>query len=343
MSNIYPTCSPSYIPYQDPSCNMAFVTPVLVSNSLDDCSRFFDINLLNPWGLLLTNDTVWVANESSGLLTSYDLVGRRLQIVSVFGPMGNIEHPTGLIRNCTNAFVLVRGPISAPSVLLMATREGTINGYNQDIWPNNSITVINNSDCHAVYTGLAIVGTTIYAADFYNQKIDVYDGEFCQVKTFPFVDEFSSDPIPEDYGPYNIVRMQDVLFVTYARQNELDNQYEVPVGGFISIFTFDGLFVRRFGSRGVLNAPWALLYAPSSFGYPSSAIMVGNYGDGVINIFGPNGQFLDQLKDEFCNIISFGNLRSLVPNPCCSRIIYWTASTCNLRTARMGTINSNLD
>lgn len=329
-------------PYQDPSCFLGFCTDILVSNFID-IAKFTDINLLDPWGLLIIKDIIWVANAGTGLLTNYNLLGgSMLSSVNVFGPIGNIAQPTGMVLNCNpDTFPIVNGPIIGPSNILIATRDGTINGYNCSVYPDNSIIIIDNSINNSVYTGLEIVGNVIYAVDFYNQKIDVYDGYLNKIN-FPFVDEYSSDPIPGDFSPYNIINIGDYLYVTYARQSPFDNQYEL-LGrghGFVSIFTLDGLFVRRFVSRYVLNTPRAVLLAPSWFRYPAGSIMIGNFGDGIINIFLPDGKYLDQLKDEFGNIISIEGLRSLYVSPNFCRTIYWTASSNNLRTAYLGAINT---
>src|SRR4029078_12739484 len=56
--------------------------------------------------------------------------------------------------------------------------------------------------------------------------------------------------------------------------------------------------VKRFASQGPLNSPWGLAIAPASFGAFSGALLVGNFGDGLISAFDPNsGAFLGQLKN----------------------------------------------
>jgi uncharacterized protein (TIGR03118 family) len=40
-------------------------------------------------------------------------------------------------------------------------------------------------------------------------------------------------------------------------------------------------------SGGTLNAPWGLAIAPSSFGAMAGDLLVGNFGDGHINIYDP--------------------------------------------------------
>lgn len=337
----YDYCFYDRTPFQNPCIALNFTVHNLVSN-VPDLAPVFDLNLLDPWGVIIINDEVWVANTGTGLLTKYDLLGRPLlPIVNVFGPVNNIAQPTGIAKNYDLlAFPIINGPISAPSMILTATRDGTINGYNFDVDPNNCILLIDNSKNKCVYTGIEIVGNTIYVADFYNQKIDVFDAKL-EKKDLPFIDEFSGDPIPEDYAPYNIINIGDFLYVTYAKQSPLDNQYQLPGRGhgYISIFNFDGKFIRRFASCGTLNSPWGVIPASSHYGFPAGSIMVSNFGDGKINIFDHTGKFIGTLTDGNNNEICLDGLRGITLNPNCDTILYWTESSNNFRDSFMGTIN----
>ena len=66
---------------------------------------------------------------------------------------------------------------------------------------------------------------------------------------------------------------------------------EVPGAGlgYVDVFDFSGNFVSRFASAGALNAPWGIAVAPSGFGSLAGDVLIGNFGDGKINIFTPNG------------------------------------------------------
>jgi uncharacterized protein (TIGR03118 family) len=350
------------IPFQDPSLALGFTIQKLVSN-IPKTAKYLDIGLLVPWGVIVLDDIVWVVNSATGLLVSYDLCGKPiLPIVNIFGPVGNIAQPTGIAFNDNiDSFVVVKGPLRGPSYLIISTRDGTINGYNNNVDPCNAILLIDNSANNSIYTGLEVgitpvsnisnkrsdrpiirsIRSNIYVADFYNQRVDVFDGALKRITTCPFIDENTNDPIPEDYAPYNIVNIGDFLYVTYARQNPDDNQYELSGSGFgfISIFTFEGLFVKRFVSRGSLNAPWGLVLAPSSFGYPAGSIMVANYGDGTINIFDSEGKCVGPLRDSSNNVYCLGGLRGLSLNPNYAKIVYWTSNENFLRDAYMGSIN----
>jgi uncharacterized protein (TIGR03118 family) len=68
--------------------------------------------------------------------------------------------------------------------------------------------------------------------------------------------------------------------------------------GFVSVFNRFGQLERRLASRGTLNAPWGLEIAPASFGSFAGDLLVGNFGDGRINVFDrTNGRFRGQLRD----------------------------------------------
>ena len=47
-----------------------------------------------------------------------------------------------------------------------------------------------------------------------------------------------------------------------------------------------GVLMGRVATRGALNAPWGLAWAPATgFGKASGQLLVGNFGDGRINVF----------------------------------------------------------
>jgi hypothetical protein len=51
--------------------------------------------------------------------------------------------------------------------------------------------------------------------------------------------------------------------------------------------------VHRIASHGTLNAPWGLAIAPAGFGDLAGSLLVGNFGDGRINVF-TDGHFAGQ-------------------------------------------------
>src|SRR5262249_54415410 len=70
---------------------------------------------------------------------------------------------------------------------------------------------------------------------------------------------------------------------------------------------------RHFFSRGPLNSPWAVLRAPASgFGDASGKILIGNFGDGSINVFGPQGGFRGALRNSNGDSIAIDGLWGLI-------------------------------
>ena len=61
------------------------------------------------------------------------------------------------------------------------------------------------------------------------------------------------------------------------------------MSGVVNAFDLDGEFVRRVAAEGPLNAPWAVALAPSNFGEFSGQLLIGNFGDGRINVYDKSG------------------------------------------------------
>src|SRR5262249_34143018 len=52
-----------------------------------------------------------------------------------------------------------------------------------------------------------------------------------------------------------------------------------------------------FASHGPLNSPWGMTRASFAFGQFSGDILVGNFGNGHVNAFDSEGNFLGALRD----------------------------------------------
>jgi hypothetical protein len=93
---------------------------------------------------------------------------------------------------------------------------------------------------------------------------------------------------------------QTVLVVTYAQQDG-DARDEVTGEGLGLVNTFDtagNLIANLIPQGGELNAPWGIALAPENFGTLSNALLIANFGDGLINGFNAaSGEFIGTLKD----------------------------------------------
>jgi uncharacterized protein (TIGR03118 family) len=178
--------------------------------------------------------------------------------------------------------------------------------------------VANGAD-HAVYKGLAIgsVGgaTFLYATDLHNNKVDVFDANFA--KPAAMQGKFIDPNMPAGFVPFGIQALNGNLFVTFAQQDAAKHDEATGAGlGYVDVFDFSGNFVSRFASTGALNAPWGIAMAPAGFGSLQGDVLIGNFGDGTISIFSPNGTALASFEGPLMSTtgqpITFPGLWSLV-------------------------------
>jgi uncharacterized protein (TIGR03118 family) len=283
----------------------AYSNHVLVSDG-NVAADFTDPNLVNGWGVAFNpNGPVWVSDAGTGKSTLYDGTGKpQALVVTIPGVGGEPGEPTGVVFAGGNDFVVsmttASGTVSGPARFIFATEGGTIAAWAPTVNVTTAITVPTPAH-NANYKGLALSGngTThlLYAADFRNNRVDVFDGNFNPVtRRGAFVDRM----LPKGYAPFGIQAITGDIYVTYAKQDAAGDDEVAGQGfGFVDVYTPDGALLGRLASRGVLNAPWGVALAPNSFGDLGGAILVGNFGDGTINAFDPrNGHFLGSLRDQ---------------------------------------------
>jgi len=173
-----------------------------------------------------------------------------------------------------------------------------------------SFLVADRSDEGAIYKGLAIASTPdgdfLYASDFHNARVDMFDGDFNLVNT---PGAFVDPKLPAGFAPFGIQNIGGQIIVSYARQ-DADAEDEVAGQGlgFVDAFDPSGAFLGRVVSRGQLNAPWGLALAPAGFGRFGGDLLVGNFGDGRINAYAPqsNGPY-EFLAIDGLWALQFGN------------------------------------
>ena len=269
----------------------------LVSN-LSGVAFIQDPNLVNAWGIVYYGNKLWVADNGTGLITTYNVNGAiTTPVITV--PLASITTnlvgtPTGLVYNSGAGFVFTGGLGSGSAVLLTCTEDGTVSAYNGAV-DANAVRVIDRSGVSAIYKGLAIANN-LYVADFHNNRIDVFNTSFTLLGGFSFVDPY----LPVGYAPFNIVFHEGKLYVLYAKQDAgAEDDIAGSGNGFVSVFDTQGNFIKRFISNGYLNSPWAFIAAPNGCRFPKGHILIGNFGDGTISVYGSCGKFLGKLSD--CN------------------------------------------
>jgi uncharacterized protein (TIGR03118 family) len=254
----------------------------LVSDSSAVSAPLTDSSLVNGWGLSASATSPWwTSNNKTSTSNLYSGVGAKIALtVSVAGgPTGTVANPS------TTDFAVSQGNASGAARFLFDTQAGTIMGWSPTVNGTAAVTAVDNSSKGAVYDGLAILNSRLYAADFHNARIDSFDASWKPL-SLPFADP----NIPKGWAPFNIQALGGNLFVTYAQQDKTGKVNVAGGGlGYVDEFTPDGTLVVRVASKGnaraPLNAPWGLAMAPSNFGAYSGDLLVGNFGNGRISAY----------------------------------------------------------
>ena len=275
-----------------------------------------DPNLVNPWGMAVSaNGTIWVSDNGTGVSTLYHQDGTAAPLVvtipTAFQNRGT-GTPTGVVFNSTNFFQVTKNGTSAPAFFIFVSEDGSISGWNPDLDPTNAIIAVDNGRNrgvnHAVYKG-ATLGVAnghnfLFVSNFHTGQVETYDENFHQVNTNGFFDP----NLPAGYAPFGIRNFNGEIFVTYAKQDRAKHDdVDGPGFGFVNVFSTSGNFSRRLVSNGNLNAPWGLALV-------NNELWVGNFGDGLINVYDPmTGTFIETLMRADSTPLQIDRLWDLLP------------------------------
>jgi uncharacterized protein (TIGR03118 family) len=246
-----------------------------------------DASLVNGWGLSAGPTTPWwVSDNGTDSSTLYSGTGSKVAL-TVSVPGG----PTGTVFNASATdFVISQSGKSGAARFLFATEGGMILGWSPTVNGATAIPGVDRSASGAVYKGMTTMSDRLYATDFHNGRVDVFDATFNPVAGVTFADP----KLPKGYAPFGIQALAGSIFVTYAKQDAAKKD-DVPGdgNGYVDQFTPDGKLVARVAPGGrknaPSNAPWGLALAPSSFGVFSGDVLVGNFGNGRISAYQDRG------------------------------------------------------
>lgn len=308
-----------------------YIQKNLVSD-LPNVAERTDPHLVNPWGIAFAPmGPFQISDNGTGVSTAYDENGRPFpnstapEVITIPPPAGSPPPaaPTGVVFNGTQGFVVSERGRSGPSFFIFATEDGTISGWSPQVDQTRAVLAVDNSSnavdklkLGAVYKGLAIgessVGTLIYAANFRDGVVEMYDTRFRFERAFTDP-RITPDAKTPGFAPFGIRNIDGLLYVTFAVQNAArHDDVSGPGNGFIDVFTLEGAFLRRFSTGGVLNSPWGLALAPADFGPLSNTLLVGNFGNGLINAFDPaTGGFVGHLTNQHGDPIAIRGLWGL--------------------------------
>lgn len=270
-----------------------------------------DSSLVNAWGVSASSTSFfWVSDNGTGVSTLYKIdpvtnaPTKQGLTVTIPGD-GSV---TGQVFNSAAS----SGAFNGDSFLFVS-EDGTISGWRGALGTVAEKLQIDSPD--NVYKGAAFATTGghsyLYAANFHSGNIDVLKGD----ENAPDLTGKFTDPNqPAGYAPFNIQNLNDTLYVAYAKQGTGRDEEAGAGKGFVNAFDLQGNLLGRVGSQGTLNAPWGLALAPSSYGSLAGNLLVGNFGDGTINVFNlGSNTFVGQLLGSNSKPLMIDGLWALTP------------------------------
>jgi uncharacterized protein (TIGR03118 family) len=265
-----------------------YTVHALVSDDASVPAPGADTNLVNAWGISAGPTTPWwSANNGTNTSTLYSGAGAKVALtVAVAGG------PTGTVFNgSATDFPISQNGKSGAARFLFATEAGTVVGWSPTVNAAAAVTGADRSSVGAIYKGLATASDRLYATDFHNARVDVFDASF-NLMALPGA--FQDPKVPKGFAPFGIQALGGNIFVTYAKQDSAaKDDVAVPGQGYVDEFTPDGKLVAQVVNsqkkNAPLNAAWGLALAPTGFGNFAGDLLVGNFGNGRISAYAQNG------------------------------------------------------
>jgi uncharacterized protein (TIGR03118 family) len=263
-----------------------------------------DPTLINPWGVSI-GPAFWIDTAGTGFSLVDDASGNKQFSVTIPPAVSSEKNgsPAGTVFNADATVFTIPGSGSAQ--FLFGNLDGSIAAWNTST--TQPVTVVNNSSAKAAYTDIAVVknntGTFLLAANFAGKTVDVFDSSF---KAAKLAGSFTDPNLPAGYSPFGIHTIGNNVYVTYAQPNA-EGLENVGAGlGVVDQFDLNGNFLVQAIVGGNLNAPWGMALAPAGFGTLGGDLLVGNFGDGVINAYDPasfalKGQVIDATGAPIAN------------------------------------------
>lgn len=238
-----------------------------------------DAKLVNAWGLAASpTGPWWTANEARNASTLYAADGRK-QALTVRVAGG----PTGIVYSGGRGFVVRSGGAAGPARFIYACEDGTIRAWSPTVphrWSAEAVVAVDEGAKGAIFRGIALGPQRLYATDFHNGHVLVFDARWRPVVRRG---AFTDPKIPSWYAPFGIRVAGARVFVTYASPAPV-NGNDAPTGGYVDEFDLAGRLVARVAQMSELNEPWGLAVAPDG------KLLVANFGSGRINAYVRRGR-----------------------------------------------------
>ena len=195
--------------------------------------------------------------------------------------------------------------------------------------------------------GNLVEDNRLYAADFANGNIMVFDNQWNEITTEAMFQR--PDDLGPNWMPFNVqVLSDDRVYVAWTENAyEIDEPTEEIPGqgiGRVVAYDRDGNVLQDFTEHDLLNNPWGMVIAPEGFGEFGGDLLVANFGDGTIVAYDvDSGALKDYLRDANGDAIvidgiwglTFGNGWSLGD----ADSLYFTAGPDEERDGILGRLN----
>jgi uncharacterized protein (TIGR03118 family) len=272
------------------------VTNLVTDDQAVSPAQITDTFLTNAWGISHSaGSPFWVSDNGTGVATLYQVnpnTNATTKMIlgsppdasgGVVIPPPGTGTPTGQVFNTASATGAFNG-----DAFLFVSEDGTISGWRNAL--GTTAEVLQLADTPNVYKGTTLDTTGghsyLLSANFRAGTIDVVKGD---AGAPDLAGKFVDPNLPAGYAPFNVQTLGSTIYVANALQDATKHDDDAGPGhGFVNAFDQQGNFLGRIGSMGPLNSPWGLAIAPSSFGSFAGDLLVGNFGDGTINVFNPN-------------------------------------------------------
>ena len=257
-----------------------------------------------------SGQTVWVSDNGTGLSTVYQQgTGANTGLVVTI-PSGV---PTGQVYVPPNTgFLISENGKSGNALFLFNSEAGVISGWSASVDSKNAVVGYDGSANGSVYKGLALnlSSKLLFAADFANNQVQVFDNTFTPVGSF-------TDSSLKGYAPFNVAIVGGNVYVAFAKQDKTKhNEIDKLGDGYVDVFSESGTLLTQLVAQGELDAPWGMTIAPSTFGTLAGALLVGNFGNGWINAYDAStGTSLGWLTEKNGNPVAIDGLWALDPVP----------------------------
>ncbi len=304
-------------------------TNLVTDDQTANAAQITDPNLKNAWGMSFgPSSPFWVSANGTGTANLYS-VDPTTQATTKQGLTVSIPGDGSVTGQAFNS----NASSFNGNRFLFVNEDGTVSGWRPALGtsgtvPADAVAAVATS----VYKGATIGSISgndyLYTANFKTGTIDAYKGN---VAAPSLSGSFTDPDLPKGYAPFNVQNLNGSLYVSYALQNVAKHDDVAGGGlGFVDKFSLNGDLIERVAAGGTLNAPWGMAIAPSSFGAMAGDLLVGNFGDGHINIYDSSThKFLGQVLDANNQPVVIDGLWAISPgndgSGGSSHLLYFTA------------------